>query len=86
VNVAAGACAHVNLPINNAGIMLASLMLAEGFEAALRAEMEVNVFGMLRIVRAFAPVLANNAGGAHREHALRREQVCPSIQRHLLRL
>jgi NAD(P)-dependent dehydrogenase (short-subunit alcohol dehydrogenase family) len=54
----------VNLLINNAGIMLASPMLAEGSEAALRAEMEVNVFGMLRMVRAFAPVLARNGGGA----------------------
>jgi NAD(P)-dependent dehydrogenase (short-subunit alcohol dehydrogenase family) len=54
----------VNLLINNAGIMLASPMLAEDSEAALRAEMEVNVFGMLRMVRAFAPVLAKNGGGA----------------------
>jgi NAD(P)-dependent dehydrogenase (short-subunit alcohol dehydrogenase family) len=64
VNAAAALCADVNLLINNAGIMLASPMLAEGSEAALRAEMEVNVFGMLRMVRAFAPVLAKNRGGA----------------------
>lgn len=64
VNAAAVLCADVNLLINNAGIMLASPMLAEGSEAALRAEMEVNVFGMLRMVRAFAPVLARNGGGA----------------------
>src|SRR5580658_4830317 len=44
VNVAAAACAEVNLLINNAGIMLASTMLADGTESALRAEMEVNVF------------------------------------------
>ena len=64
VQAAAATCADVNLLINNAGIMLASPMLAEGSEAALRAEMEVNVFGMLRMVRAFAPVLAKNGGGA----------------------
>src|ERR1700722_16963311 len=64
VNAAAEACADVNLVINNAGIMLAKPMLAEDSEAALRAEMEVNVFGMLRMVRAFAPVLAKNGGGA----------------------
>ncbi len=57
VNAAGALCADVNLLINNAGIMLASPMLAGGSEAALRAEMEVNVFGMLRMVRAFAPVL-----------------------------
>lgn len=64
VHAAATLCADVNLLINNAGIMLASPILAEGSEAALRAEMEVNVFGMLRMVRAFAPVLARNGGGA----------------------
>ena len=64
VHAVAAACADVNLLINNAGIMLASPMLAEGSESALRAEMEVNVFGMLRMVRAFAPVLARNGGGA----------------------
>src|SRR5580692_7285158 len=64
VHAAAAACADVNLLINHAGIMLASPMLAEDSEAALRAEMEVNVFGMLRMVRAFAPVLARNGGGA----------------------
>lgn len=64
VNAAAASCADVNLLINNAGIMLASPILAEDSESALRAEMEVNVFGMLRMVRAFAPVLATNGGGA----------------------
>jgi NAD(P)-dependent dehydrogenase (short-subunit alcohol dehydrogenase family) len=44
--------------------MLAKPMIAEDSETALRAEMEVNVFGMLRMVRAFAPVLAKNGGGA----------------------
>jgi NAD(P)-dependent dehydrogenase (short-subunit alcohol dehydrogenase family) len=64
VHAAAAVCADVNLLINNAGIMLASTMLSEDSESALRAEMEVNVFGMLRMVRAFAPVLARNGGGA----------------------
>jgi NAD(P)-dependent dehydrogenase (short-subunit alcohol dehydrogenase family) len=64
VQAAAALCADINLLINNAGIMLATPMLAEDSEAALRAEMGVNVFGMLRMVRAFAPVLARNGGGA----------------------
>lgn len=63
-NAAAGACSDVELLINNAGIMHGSPMLAEGAEAALRAEMEVNVFGTLRMTRLFAPVLAKNGGGA----------------------
>jgi NAD(P)-dependent dehydrogenase (short-subunit alcohol dehydrogenase family) len=64
VNAAAETCADINLLINNAGIMLAKPMLAADSEAAFRAELEVNVFGVLRMVRAFAPVLAKNGGGA----------------------
>jgi NAD(P)-dependent dehydrogenase (short-subunit alcohol dehydrogenase family) len=64
VRAAAQRCSDVTLLINNAGIMKNTPMLAEGSEEALRAEMEVNVFGVLRIVRAFAPVLSKNGGGA----------------------
>jgi NAD(P)-dependent dehydrogenase (short-subunit alcohol dehydrogenase family) len=64
VRAAAEACADVTLLVNNAGIMKSCPMLTEGSEQALRAEMEVNVFGVLRMVRAFAPVLAKNGGGA----------------------
>lgn len=64
VAAAAELCRDVNLVINNAGIMLSSPALAEGSEAALRRELEVNVFGVLAMMRAFAPVLAANGGGA----------------------
>jgi NAD(P)-dependent dehydrogenase (short-subunit alcohol dehydrogenase family) len=61
---AAQRCSDITLLINNAGIMKSSPMLAEGSEEALREEMEVNVFGVLRMVRVFAPVLSKNGGGA----------------------
>jgi len=64
VAAAAARCADATLLINNAGVMLMTPMLAEGSEAAMRREMEVNVFGTLRMIRAFAPVLAGNGGGA----------------------
>jgi NAD(P)-dependent dehydrogenase (short-subunit alcohol dehydrogenase family) len=64
VVAAAKSCGDVNLLINNAGIMMASPILAQDSEAALRAEMEVNVYGVLRMIQAFAPVLAKNGGGA----------------------
>jgi NAD(P)-dependent dehydrogenase (short-subunit alcohol dehydrogenase family) len=53
----------VNVLINNAGVMLKSPMLAEGSDVSMRREMEVNVFGMLAMIRAFAPILAKNGGG-----------------------
>mgnify|MGYP002651175793 CR=1 FL=1 len=61
---AASQCSDVNLLINNAGVMHSSPMLAEGSETAMRAEMEVNVFGVLGMTRAFAPILKRNGGGA----------------------
>src|SRR5208282_2128346 len=64
IAAAVKACPDVNLLINNAGVMLKSPMLAEGSEDALRRELEVNVFGVLALVRAFAPILAHNGGGA----------------------
>jgi NAD(P)-dependent dehydrogenase (short-subunit alcohol dehydrogenase family) len=54
----------VTVVINNAGIAQFSGLLAPDAEASLRQQLETNVFGVLRISRAFAPVLAANGGGA----------------------
>ena len=64
ISAAAARCADVTLLVNNAGILLATSMLKEGSDAALRREMEVNVYGLLGMTRAFAPVLGKNGGGA----------------------
>ncbi|XBS70738.1 SDR family oxidoreductase [Acerihabitans sp. KWT182] len=64
VEAAAAQCRDVNLLINNAGILLQSPMLADDAEDAMRREMEVNVYGVLRTIKAFAPILAANGGGA----------------------
>jgi NAD(P)-dependent dehydrogenase (short-subunit alcohol dehydrogenase family) len=64
IAAAAAACGDVTLLINNAGAMLGSPVLAADSEAALRRELEVNVFGVLGMARSFAPVLASNGGGA----------------------
>lgn len=64
VTAAARQCPDVTLLINNAGILLQSPILAEGAEEAMRQEMEVNVYGVQRMITAFAPLLAANGGGA----------------------
>ncbi len=64
VKAAAKECQDVDILINNAGAMFGSPMLADDSEEALRREMEVNVFGVLSMIRSFAPVLAKNGGGA----------------------
>ena len=64
VAAAATECDDVSLLINNAGVLRNSPMLAEGSADAMRQEFDVNVFGTLNMVRAFAPILAVSGGGA----------------------
>ena len=64
VAAVAKAQGDVALLINNAGIAgFAGIIHAESCESA-RNEMETNYFGVFNMVRAFAPVLAANGGGA----------------------
>lgn len=48
---------------NNAGVLLPDPLLTGDFERATET-FDVNVFGPLRVARAFAPILAANGGGA----------------------
>jgi NAD(P)-dependent dehydrogenase (short-subunit alcohol dehydrogenase family) len=63
VAAASRRCEDVSILINNAGIMLMSPMLRDASDEALRREMEVNVYGLLAMIRAFAPILPRNGGG-----------------------
>lgn len=64
VEAAAQACGEVTLLVNNAGISRNANLLGAGAIEAARAELETNFFGVWSVVRAFAPVLARNGGGA----------------------
>lgn len=57
-------CGDVTLVVNNAGIARAGGILKAGSNEASRAQFETNVFGIIRMTQAFAPVLARNGGGA----------------------
>lgn len=50
--------------VNNAGIASFGSFLADDSEAVLRRHLETNVLGVMRVSRAFAPILARNGGGA----------------------
>ena len=63
VQTVAADCNDVNLVINNAGVAMFKGLLAAEDSVASRHEMEVNYFGTLSMVRAFAPHLAVNGGG-----------------------
>lgn len=64
VAVAAAACADVTVVINNAGLHGRDRLVLAADPDMARQEMEVNYFGTLDMIRAFAPVLAANGGGA----------------------
>lgn len=64
VAAAALACNDIDVLINNAGAMLSTTILDPRAEQTMREELEVNLFGILRMAQAFAPVLAINGGGA----------------------
>ena len=61
---AAASAGDVQLVVNNAGVLRPTTPLAEDAIEALQFETEVNVFGLIRMARAFAPVLRANGGGA----------------------
>ncbi|MEU2940956.1 SDR family oxidoreductase [Nocardiopsis alba] len=60
---AAELAGDTTLLINNAGVSTFA-RLTDGAEEDIRLEMETNFFGPLRMVRAFAPILGANGGGA----------------------
>jgi NAD(P)-dependent dehydrogenase (short-subunit alcohol dehydrogenase family) len=64
VAAAAADCGDVTLVVNNAGIADFGGLLEGDSSAALAPMMETNVYGLLRVSRAFAPVLKANGGGA----------------------
>ncbi|MGW0175000.1 SDR family oxidoreductase [Rhodococcus sp. NPDC003322] len=63
VRSAAAAAPDVDVIVNNAGITGAPSLLASPIDE-IRNTFETNVFGPLELVRALAPTLARNGGGA----------------------
>lgn len=64
VAAAVVAASDVTLVINNAGIAQPGGFLAADSEEVARRLFETNFFGVLRVSKAFAPVLKANGGGA----------------------
>lgn len=54
----------VNVVVNNAGVLTMTNPLDINVEASFKKELEVNVFGLLRMAQAFTPILEKNGGGA----------------------
>lgn len=60
----AGSCPDVEVVVNNAAVFRTSTPLDDDAIDALEEAMKVNVFGLVRMAQAFAPVLQRNGGGA----------------------
>lgn len=60
ISAAAAAAQDVSIVVNNAGVFLGTDIL-EAPVKDIKAELETNLFGLIRVSRAFAPVLARNA-------------------------
>lgn len=61
---AAEVATDVDVVINNAGVLKTSAAIAAEAIESLQLEMNVNVYGLIRVAQAFAPVLGANGGGA----------------------
>lgn len=63
IAAAAETAKDVQVVVNNAGVLRTSTPLDEDAIESLTFEMEMNVFGLIRMAQAFAPVLKENGGG-----------------------
>lgn len=63
IEQAAATASDVTLVINNGGVLRNATPLADDAIDSLQFEIDVNVFGLIRIAKAFAPVLKANGGG-----------------------
>lgn len=63
VDALARIAGDADIVINNAGILIPGSLLTGSFDDVTET-FDINVFGPLRVTRAFAPILAVNGGGA----------------------
>ncbi|QEG36762.1 SDR family oxidoreductase [Bythopirellula goksoeyrii] len=63
IESAAKTAEDVTLVVNNAGVLRTESPLSQEAVDALNFEMNVNVYGLMRMAQAFAPVLKKNGGG-----------------------
>lgn len=64
IETASQFASDVDIVINNAGVLRLSDALDDAAIDNLEFELNGNVFGLLRVAQAFAPVLKSNGGGA----------------------
>jgi len=61
---AAETASDVDIVVSNAGVLIGSPIFADDVIEQFEKEVEINVYGLIRMAKAFAPVLKANGGGA----------------------
>lgn len=61
---AANIAQDVDVVINNAGVETSAELLDDNAMETLAYELDINLYGLMRVARAFSPVLKANGGGA----------------------
>lgn len=64
ITAAADTATDVDVVVNNAGVLKISTAVGKDAIETLQFEMNANVYGLIRVAQAFAPVLKANGGGA----------------------
>lgn len=64
ITQAATSAGDVHVVVNNAGVMKTCSAMAADAIKTLQYEIDANVYGLMRVAAAFAPVLKANGGGA----------------------
>lgn len=64
VNAAAQAASDVDIVVNNGGVLTQGDYTSDDVYKNLDLEIDVNLKGLIRVARAFAPILKANGGGA----------------------
>ncbi len=64
ITAAAAAAGDVQVVVNNAGVLSKATAMDSDAIDALQFEMKINVYSLLRMAQAFAPILKLNGGGA----------------------
>lgn len=64
INNLADLAQDVEIVVNNAGVLVSANPLSQHAEESLNKELNVNVFGLLRMAQAFAPILEKNNASA----------------------
>ncbi|QDV69452.1 putative oxidoreductase [Rosistilla carotiformis] len=64
ITAASETATDVDVVVNNAGVLKTASAIAGDAIESLQFEMNANVYGLMRVAQAFAPVLKANGGGA----------------------